>query len=324
MISGALRSAATTNEPLPRNPSSAMSGDSRPPPAPQEAATEIIQTRNMTAQPLEHTFRVGNTESSFGVKVQRHNSQETFMTVSSHAAFDSVNKRPATICGQKASRRWGLLQPRFKPWNSVKNTNLVTSNGQNMIGTIVQTLDRLPQDRQPIFPDDFRENISFVRLRNQQSSILRSDALTWCQRSDMTFVPVKIVSDPATAKSFILGAYYPKSHTFSGREGSLTLKDDTDTETFRRFLLFRRLYYNPLTANEARALRGAPVLTTDVKKLYTEVVGFMAFHFSPPSNTPEEDHDKREVVRRVMQGRATVCGASLASDEFKAEWNIVG
>lgn len=75
-------------------------------------------------------------------------------------------------------------------------------------------------------------------------------------------------------------------------------------------------------------MRGAPLVTTTSESLkdpYTQVLGFMAFQFSPSRPAPENKWNKTEdLMSHVKRGGATICGAVIPSEKFKTEYRIVG
>lgn len=323
-----------------------ISGEATSPPeTPQygPAISANTQQRDPIFLNPQSKVRIGSLRSTAGVKVRNKNTGDIFITVSTHAAFDGINEGPIKILKERRKEEGRketvftklvkrLNHKRFRPWNRLDGQEVTDAETGALvrsfgifylmyvdsllkIGTIEDTLDTLPTERQPVFPTDLTQNVSLVKPTSSQFVIPREFPLSW-YHPPFTKGPVQLIPDDATGKAFAYGEFL----YIEGREG----KCSWSSKVHRNIVLFRRIC-DPFTKEEAQAMRGAPVATKEPggDDRPTKVLGFMAFQFSPPPHAQEGRHDGvADLEDRLAQGKVTVCGA-VVPRELKEQYDIV-
>jgi hypothetical protein len=175
------------------------------------------------------------------------------------------------------------------------------------------------QDR-PVFPNDFRNNISLVGPLRPDIDLPSRRSLEWCERlNNMDGVSLHILGDKEEAKSFVtMGTYYGKSLPVRHGKQKLELAHDL----IKKCILYRRKGYPP---GDGAALCGAPVVVKGSNNEYSEVVGFQTFELKPAKPPAENLWDTTaQVMDRLRADQpTTIYGALLVNNSFKDEWEIV-
>jgi hypothetical protein len=189
------------------------------------------------------------------------------------------------------------------------------------IGSIHSNLDAptLADINNPVFPNNFSENISLVGPLQQPPIRLREDkTLSWSMSRRFDEVPVKIIGDGAQSQAFILGTFYSKPFPVRcGRKKPVHLSSDI----ISRSVMFLR---NDRPLQDDHIWSGAPVVTAAADGAFSEVVGFYAFQFGPPDGVAEDlKMGKQKLEKMVKESKLTMCGAIMPSNEFKRSWEIV-
>jgi hypothetical protein len=270
-----------------------------------------------------------------GVKVRRKNGNgEQYLTVSTHAAYNGVNEKPLPICVAKKPKKPKMFRKQRPvqgilgaPVHDAGDSGLVsrgvgaefvTRLTKLQIGTIHSTLDG-PGLADPVFPNDFTNNISLVGPLAQPPIRLREDiSLSWSTRRRFDEVPVQILGDGAQGQSFILGTFYSKPFPVHCASRKTV---DLSNNVISRSVMFLR---NDRPLQNDHMWSGAPVVTAGEDGTLSQVVGFHAFQFGPPGGDAEDFNRGTLMLEKLIQAsRVTICGAIMPTNDFKSAWEIV-
>jgi hypothetical protein len=305
------------------------------PPAPQAApAPPLPPPRRMNDDSRVH-IGVRSHCATAGVKVRRKNGNgEQYLTVSTHAAYNGANENALPICVAKKPKMFRKLKPvqgiLGAPVRDARDFGLVSRGAivefvtrltELQIGTIHSTLDEpgLATVANPVFPNDFTNNISLVGPLAQPAIRLREDiSLSWSTRRRFDEVPVQILGDGAQGQSFTLGTFYSKPFPVHCASRKTV---DLSKDVISRSVMFLR---NDRPLQNDHMWSGAPVVTAGEDGSLSQVVGFHAFQFGPPGGDAEDFNRGTLILEKLIQAsRVTICGAIMPTNDFKSAWEIV-
>jgi len=302
------------------------------PPAPQLVPVSALSPpRRMNNDSRIHIGTRSHCATA-GVKVRRKNGNgEQYLTVSTHAAYNGVNGKSLPICVAKKPKMFRKLKPvqgiLGATVRDAGDSGLVSRGvgaefvirlTKLQIGTIHSTLDG-PALANPVFPNDFINNISLVGPLTQPPIRLREDiSLSWSTRRKFDEVPVQILGDGAQGQSFTLGTFYSKP--FPVRCASRKTVDLSNNVISRSVMFLR----NDRPLQNDHMWSGAPVVTAGEDGTLSQVVGFHAFQFGPPGGDAEDFNRGALILEKLIQAsRVTICGAIMPTNDFKSAWEIV-
>jgi hypothetical protein len=304
-------------------------------PAPQVApAPPLPPPRRMNNDSRVHIGARSHCATA-GVKVRRKNGNgEQYLTVSTHAAYNGANENSLPVCVAKKPKMFRKPKPvqgilgahvrdagNFGLVSRGAIVEFVTRLTELQIGTIHSTLDgpRLAAVANPVFPNDFTNNISLVGPLTQPPIRLREDiSLSWSTRRRFDKVPVQILGDGAQGQSFTLGTFYSKPFPVHCASRKTV---DLSNIVISRSVMFLR---NDRPLQNDHMWSGAPVVIAGEDGTLSQVVGFHAFQFGPPGGDAEDFNRDTLILQRLIEAsRVTICGAIMPTNDFKSAWEIV-